>query len=106
MHRFWRRLGRRLTGQDRVDESNESLRATNEAMDKERLERVKILEKNAVAAAGNFRAAKLYDAALVEREKADALAERRRKLETKRGATEEARIETIRRDYGMGGAKL
>ena len=100
----WRRLWRRLTGQDRVRESNESLRESNEAMDLERLERVKILEKNARQAAANFRGAALYDAALVEKEKADALAERRLQIEARKDAAEKMRLDQIRSDYGMGRA--
>lgn len=96
-----REIIERLTGRDRIRESYRALYATEREMDRERIRRVEVLEKNARDAAQNFRAASLFDAALVEREKADALAERKRSLQRKRDKAEAAHLRVVRRDYGL-----
>ena len=95
----------RLTGRDRIRESTRVLRATEDDMDGERIERMKALEKNARSNAANFRSASLFDAALMEKEKAEALAAQKRMLEARRGRAEDARLQVIRDDYGMGGER-
>lgn len=93
------RLMDRITGRDMLKESRKKLEGSEEDAHTGKLERVKVLEKNARQSADNFRSASLYEAARVEWERAEALAASRRNLESRRDSM---RTAVARRDHGMG----